>query len=194
MSFSRIALLGASFFFLILPQAAKASCPERASGIQCKRVQAQLAQWQSEVLGTISIEVVDSIVGSETGFCAYNEEKERVELGTAAFKLEDEAFAQCLGRALSQARYEQIEEKWVSHLGANEAWIIRKGELTKVTVPTEKNGKLTSAMARQVWVSLATQELLTKTRALNVDEGSRTIAATSSNKNPELLRELLGLN
>lgn len=193
MNLNRVALVSAIFAMSL--NVAHASCPEHSTGSQCKRVEEQLSRWDSSVLKKFEIEVVGTITGD--GFCAYNQESEVVELTGAAFKLDDEAFAQCLGRALAQARYEQVEEKWIADLGGAEAWIVRKGVLTKVSVPAAKTGKLETSMARQVWVSLATQELLTKTRNVAAQVGGdRTIASVakpSSDKKQELLQELLGI-
>lgn len=181
---------------------AAGSCPYKDSGMtdtQCARVAAVTASWKSAPLAAIPVTLghadpasgaADAATHNDAiGPCRYAEAEGRVEIMAQAFKLSDEAFGSCVAAAFAQARYDAVEAKWLESMGEREAWVVRGGVLTKVSVGEKK---MEPPAARQLWASLATSELQ---GAGTNGESSRAIA--SSAKDPggaeASVRELLGL-
>lgn len=150
---------------------------------ETQRLEKIRERWNSAALKDVAMRVVDA--SAETGPCAYNESESRVEVAKGAFKLTDAELTECLARAFAQARYEEIEEQWLEHLGVVEAWIIDKGELVKATIPKRHGQKVELSKSREVWMSLAAAELQREPV-----EAGRAIAAQSER---DEVRALLGM-
>lgn len=177
---------------------------------RCERLTALAAKWRTGTLAKIEVtpardsavaederpnpdvdaaNAVEAAREREIGPCRYVQGEERVEITADAFKLSDASLTRCLAAAYAQARYDVIEGRWLSQVGEHEAWVVRGGVLTKVSVER----KLLPPAARGLWASLATRELLNTTPAKA--EVTRAIATEkeSPRSSDRAVRELLGL-
>lgn len=162
------------------------SCPYEGLGkMECARVQAIIRRWHSKELGSIEVAGRPNVdtgkvnanardKDREIGPCRYDEGEGRVEIQAAAFRFSDSELGQCLSLAFAQARYHSVEGLWLERLGEHEAWVVKNGALTKVSV----DRKLEQTAARMLWTSLAARELESAAAVDSVaSTGGRAIAA-----------------
>lgn len=189
----------------------------RLPGDGCNRISAIMKSWNSQPLAAYTISEAGSAAviegeqpapeidaanaaekerAAQVGPCYYDGAEERIELTASALKLSDESLAECLAGALAQARYEEIEGRWLEQVGEREAWIVKGGEMRKVSAEQ----KLPPVAARSLWASFATRELVALHRAARsapVDDasaaaGGRAIASVAGAGDAGI-RALLGL-
>lgn len=115
--------------------------------------------------------------------CAYDLDNGKIAVSKTGRDVSNEALARCLAPAIAQMKYEDIEAKWLAHVGVRNAWVIRNGSLEELEL--SKSG-LTEATARDTWQVLATREL-----TASLSANGRAIA--SETHSDATVRELLGL-
>lgn len=143
---------------------------------------------------TLAEEVQDrlEVVDGTAIECAYNLENDRIEVSRAASEASNEVLAQCLAPAVAQMKYEGIEDRWLKHMGIQQAWVIEKG-VPRVIEPAARG--IAEPSARAAWIVLATRELTSKIKKEqgHTEGPSRGIASSVSIKPDPTVRELLGI-